>query len=1129
MALTLQTNGKALEVQSATLDATAVGFNALAGAVNAYTKGVVTLPATADGADDYYKGLVIEIWVENRREAKLITSYDGQTAQAYTEDFTLAVSPGDLFVIHRHSGVIQTIPLGMLRSLKLNPTTQSTACDYKKALVTVHKPQERPEYQIVESYNPSTNILTTYKNPQISLVEGDLYTITGESAHAGNGTVSNLVMGPHSTAVVTGIMCTVISGTNVGESRRLTLTAVYEEAELVVGGATAGDWFTLGVAEGDHAFWIGLEETSEPAHGAAKSTKVLIESVDDHAGIATQILHCVNSHPDFAAGLAEQTLTIRTLYSGVRNAIAESTGGARLTAITKTRGAVTTATVSKDWPVACDTTTRYLLYGGFAGSTPTIVTRYANAMTTVSTIKKTLSAQSLLFQGITLEGMQPTIRDHQFFDSPHQSSVHGVYLYTMVNTGGLSGDGLMIHTRAHTGSVIPTANANSLGTLGTMTVADTRAIVMGSDRRGVIHPIHVSSSGKISANIESPLSAFGELLTTSHTPLVQIKFIYGLLSQQLTIDFTRQGGVRMVKQGDLGVAQVIEIRALPQRKIANGEYFWLFTPGTNNGHYVWFDVGGGSDPSPSNPAGGTSTGIPVDVSGDTTPTEVAVSIAAAVDADAEFVANSIGSLVTVTNETMGVNRGPLLVVGSYPGSAADYSGDFATAEGGILTVDTDRSTSSTTVVNSRRYMAYRAGQGSLWRGSALFPELTSEGSASLIGIGNACGGFYFGRYGRTTPYSPTMFGIIHAHGGLPEIVTLTITSVERARNGDVEITLDGVSYQVNVASVSTTEEVAATIAAADFSAGAWKAHQNESDVVFVSQRNALLMEDCKRSNAIEFATSTNITATITTTLAGVDPVFDHIPQADWSEDRMDGTGHSGRTLHPKLGNVYQIFYQWHGFGGITFCVEDQITTKIYPVHQITYANTKTIPSLRFPNVQGKAVAISATDGSCPKVQTSSIALNIQGGLEMTGAYFTTTSNQLTPRSSDTSYISMILRMPESYLGLPNTVIATLSAISLINDGKNSGRHKMLLNPTITQATSYTRVDPESALQVWAPTTLLSTGWTGGQNIGEYSVGGNTGAEYSLLSKNILVNPGDTILLTVRQSKATTASISFFED
>ena len=79
-----------------------------------------------------------------------------------------------------------------------------------------------------------------------------------------------------------------------------------------------------------------------------------------------------------------------------------------------------------------------------------------------------------------------------------------------------------------------------------------------------------------------------------------------------------------------------------------------------------------------------------------------------------------------------------------------------------------------------------------------------------------------------------------------------------------------------------------------------------------------------------------------------------VTQANWNVDVMDGTGSdsnpSGQLLDPTKGNVFQIKYQYLGFGALYFYVENKETGNFNLVHIIKYANTYTVPSLYNPSM-----------------------------------------------------------------------------------------------------------------------------------------------------------------------------------
>ena len=250
---------------------------------------------------------------------------------------------------------------------------------------------------------------------------------------------------------------------------------------------------------------------------------------------------------------------------------------------------------------------------------------------------------------------------------------------------------------------------------------------------------------------------------------------------------------------------------------------------------------------------------------------------------------------------------------------------------------------------SRREVPYTPGVGVLFRGTAVFTTGVAN-SIQCIGIGDAFDGFFFG-------YSGASFGIIHRTGGEPEIQTLTITTASNTAE-DITITLNGVAVaDVTVTAAGADSAVTRTttandIATHDFSdtGAGWTAKAVGATVQFIARDSGAKAGAFTLSGAVTavgaFAETDNGIATTETTIA----------QTAWSEDKMAGAGSSGMTLDPTKGNVYQIQYQWLGFGQIVFSLEDQATGDIVVVHRITYTNQNTIPSIANPTANPAIIA-----------------------------------------------------------------------------------------------------------------------------------------------------------------------------
>ena len=106
---------------------------------------------------------------------------------------------------------------------------------------------------------------------------------------------------------------------------------------------------------------------------------------------------------------------------------------------------------------------------------------------------------------------------------------------------------------------------------------------------------------------------------------------------------------------------------------------------------------------------------------------------------------------------------------------------------------------------------------------------------------------------------------------------------------------------------------------------------------------------------------------------GAVKVDDWTFQSNWNIDPCDGTGPSRFRLDPTVGNVYAVGYQYLGFGGITYMIENPVTTKFMPVHRIEYAGTSADTHLENPHMPIRA-AIHCIDGDGIPATTHTLSI-----------------------------------------------------------------------------------------------------------------------------------------------------------
>ena len=282
---------------------------------------------------------------------------------------------------------------------------------------------------------------------------------------------------------------------------------------------------------------------------------------------------------------------------------------------------------------------------------------------------------------------------------------------------------------------------------------------------------------------------------------------------------------------------------------------------------------------------------------------------------------------------------------------------------------TGAAANSSGILVSKDVVKYNTGQGVINRFTALFTTGVSN-STQIAGIGGASDGFFFG-------YNGAAFGVLRRHGGQREIRTLTVTTKSTTAE-NITITLDGTAEATVAVTDATAKDVSMTareIAEHDYSSvgnTGWQAFAAGATVIFIS------LDASSQSGSYSLSSATTAVGTFASTVVGVAPTDTWVAQTAWSEDVMDGNGSSGKTLDSTKGNVYQIQFQWLGYGAILFKIENEETGEFQVVHKIQYANLNTSPSLSNPTMPLYMQALNGSNTSNLTVKSVSMSGFIEG-------------------------------------------------------------------------------------------------------------------------------------------------------
>lgn len=432
-------------------------------------------------------------------------------------------------------------------------------------------------------------------------------------------------------------------------------------------------------------------------------------------------------------------------------------------------------------------------------------------------------------------------------------------------------------------------------------------------------------------------------------------------------------------------------------------------------------------------------------------------------------------------------------------SQANQSGSVTQSNAQAVVASGAAANSSGRLLSKER-IHYIPGRGVRARFTALFTTGVAD-SEQIAGVGDASNGFFFG-------YNGTAFGVLHRKNGSPEIRTLTISQGANDGTGtdDITITLDGDAKTVTLTDFSGSASITAnTIAAADYTdtGRGWDAYAVGATVVFVSWDAATHTG----SYSLVDTDSTGAVGTFAQTVAGAAPTDTWVAQASWNgSDIFDGNGLTGVTLDPTKGNVYQVVYQWLGYGAVKFYIEDPDDGEYHLVHTIEYANANTTPTVSIPHLKLMVSAENTANTSNLTVSTASMGGFVDGASHQNGKTRgikkAITSAVDFGAANDPLSVLNILNKPV-YQSKENAIKVAITNISAATTGGKSTAWSVKKNCTIVGA-SWSDVSANTSVLQSDTSGTTVTGGTTVAGFGTSAGGGNN------VEQDIILYPGETL-------------------
>ena len=406
-------------------------------------------------------------------------------------------------------------------------------------------------------------------------------------------------------------------------------------------------------------------------------------------------------------------------------------------------------------------------------------------------------------------------------------------------------------------------------------------------------------------------------------------------------------------------------------------------------------------------------------------------------------------------------------------------------------------------IQSFRSLNYNAGQG----GMARFTGIWSTPAAltwSGVGLINLSDELSFG-------YNGLDFGIWHRYGGVAEVRTITITGASSGAT-DLTLTLNNVPYTIPLTNASAEVNAYEIENWLNSNQSVWVADQIDNTVIISAQSDGL------KDDTYSFSHAT-ATGTITQNRAGVTKTSTHIPQTSWNNNAM-------LSIDPSKGNVFQIAYQYLGYGNIKFYVENSETGAFNLVHTIKWANNATRTSLNNPSLRFGIYTASIGSTTDIKVQCASCALFVQGEVFKTRNPRAVKNTQ----SVSGSFTNVLaVRNRRTYNGLYNQVEIEPINLAVSSESSQNVEIEVRANPTFSGSTDFTNVGTNLISDIDTTNNTAS----GGRLLAAFTLGSKGSVNVDLKDLEIRIPPSLKISVSARvtggASSNVTAALTYYED
>lgn len=401
------------------------------------------------------------------------------------------------------------------------------------------------------------------------------------------------------------------------------------------------------------------------------------------------------------------------------------------------------------------------------------------------------------------------------------------------------------------------------------------------------------------------------------------------------------------------------------------------------------------------------------------------------------------------------------------------------------------------LLTSKDRLPYRPGIGSIFRFTAVFPDIVT-GTRILAGCGTPVSGLFFGFNG-----TGGTFGVMQRSGGVQHVQEFTITTAAGGAE-TATVTLDGTAFNFPLTLSGGDLEFTAFEIGITRAVGDWTVQAIGDQLIFTSVRAGV------RSGAYSFSSTGAATATNSTVETGVANTETFIAETAW-------TGGQDLTQAIKeRGNTYEIAMLWGGYGTIQFRIQNALTGRMETVHTIQNAGAAALPFFAQPHLQlmYEMEMLSLTTPAPVLSTTSGVAL-IDGKEVFTSPVHTASfAIQAFVNTGETYFWAW--RIEDTYNGAPNLHQCRLTRFNVVSNSGRQASWRIYKNPTIGATGPTDPLDypqwavTEADSMVAVDTSGLELSFSGGDVIKTFGLAPDSAEDFH---PNIIMQPGDVFLVS----------------